>query len=145
MPIFSLPSIGGWLAVVSLALAPSCADAMDLNRASQSELQSLQGVGAKTAALIVQERARGGPYESLENLAERVRGVGHKKAAALAKAGLRVGRTDSPQAPGRAAVSPGVIIVPAPSDTLSAAPLSMHPVSEHPAPVTRPRRPMTTP
>ena len=139
MPIFSLPSIGGWLALAGLALTPAYADAMDLNRASQSELQSLRGVGAKTAALIVQERSRGGPYESLENLSERVRGVGQKKAASLAKSGLRVAPGQGVSGSGRSSLAPGLIIVPATPARPDASGSTPSAVDG------RPRRPMHTP
>ncbi len=55
---------------------------VDVNRASASELEMLPGVGPATAAAIVTERDRNGPFASFEDL-ERVPGIGPAKLAAL--------------------------------------------------------------
>ncbi|MGB3288048.1 MAG: helix-hairpin-helix domain-containing protein [Burkholderiaceae bacterium] len=65
--------------------------AIDVNAATQEQLRELRGIGPKTAQVIVEERARGGRYESLDDLADRVKGIGPKKAAALQASGLTVG------------------------------------------------------
>jgi len=72
-----------------LAVAPS-AFAVDLNTATPAQLQTIRGIGPKTAQIIVDERNRGGRYQSLEDLSDRVKGIGPKKAAALQAAGLTV-------------------------------------------------------
>lgn len=64
--------------------------AVELNTANLTELQSLKGVGPKTAALIVEERQRGGPFEDLKDLGERVKGLGPKKLLTLTESGLTV-------------------------------------------------------
>lgn len=51
---------------------------VDINSASEEELDSLPGVGAKTAALIVQYRQTHGRFERKEDLLE-IRGIGAKK------------------------------------------------------------------
>jgi len=81
-----------FLAGCSIALAcwPEGADAMDVNRATASQLQSIKGIGPRTAANIVAERARGGAFESLGELAERVQGIGAKSVIRLRAAGLLV-------------------------------------------------------
>lgn len=96
--------------LLSAALLASPAHALDANQASANELQTLNGIGPKTAALIVKERARGGPYESLDNLAERVKGIGAKKAHKLESAGLRAGRVMAPSG----AKSSGPTVMPGP-------------------------------
>jgi competence protein ComEA len=55
---------------------------IDVNRASTAELEMLPGVGPATAAAIVTERDRNGPFVSFEDL-ERVSGIGPAKLAAL--------------------------------------------------------------
>jgi len=65
--------------------------AVNLNEASIATLQNLPGIGPKTAALIVEERERGGAFTSLDDLSARVRGIGPKKKQALQEAGLFVG------------------------------------------------------
>lgn len=56
---------------------------VDLNRASVAELRVLPRIGPKLAQRIVAERARGGPFHSLEQLAPRVRGIGKRTVARL--------------------------------------------------------------
>lgn len=55
---------------------------VDVNRASVRELEVLPGVGPATAAAIVAERERNGPFSSFEDL-ERVPGIGPSKLAGL--------------------------------------------------------------
>ena len=62
--------------------ASSTAGPVDLNRASAEELEQLPGVGPATAAAIVDDRGRNGPFATVEDL-ERVPGVGPAKLAAL--------------------------------------------------------------
>ena len=73
------------------------AHAIDVNTASQTQLQAVKGVGPRTAQIIVQERARAGHFESLEDLSDRVRGIGVKKLQAMQAGGLRVGSAGSSQ------------------------------------------------
>lgn len=74
-----------------MSLTAASAAAMDVNTATVEQLQSLRGVGPKTAAIIIHERQRGGNFQSLEDLSDRVRGIGAKKARALQEAGLSIG------------------------------------------------------
>jgi len=78
------------LAAAGIGLA-GAAHALDANRASAQELERIRGIGPRTAEIIVQERERGGPFESMDDLAERVRGMGEKRIQALRAAGLEVG------------------------------------------------------
>lgn len=84
------------LSLCTLVLLPRQAVGMDLNQATSNQLQSLPGIGPKTAAMIVQERERGGAFTSLEDLSDRVRGIGPKRLEALQEAGLQV--RDAPSA-----------------------------------------------
>ena len=67
------------------------AHAVDINQATAAQLEGVRGIGPRTAEIIVRERDRGGSFESLDDLTERVRGIGQKKAQALQAAGLTVG------------------------------------------------------
>jgi competence protein ComEA len=67
------------------------AEALDVNSATITQLQALRGLGPKTARIIVLERERGGNFESLSDLADRVRGIGERKKQALQAAGLTAG------------------------------------------------------
>lgn len=46
-----------------------------LNTGTQHDLTNIKGVGKKTAGDIIASREANGPFESLENAAERVGGV----------------------------------------------------------------------
>src|SRR3546814_11217515 len=65
--------------------------AIDVNAATPEQLREIRGIGPKMAQVIIEERARGGRYESLDDLSDRVKGIGPKKAAAMQASGLTVG------------------------------------------------------
>ena len=50
---------------------------VNINTASVKELDTLPGIGAKTAALIVEYRQKNGPFKKIEELMN-VRGMGEK-------------------------------------------------------------------
>jgi len=50
---------------------------ININTASATDLEALPGVGAKTAARIVEYRQKNGPFKKVEELMN-VRGVGEK-------------------------------------------------------------------
>ncbi|MBC18990.1 MAG: hypothetical protein CMJ74_01865 [Planctomycetaceae bacterium] len=56
---------------------------IDINHADWPEMMQMPGVGKTTAQLIVKTREAGGPYTSLEDLANRVHGVGPRMTAAM--------------------------------------------------------------
>lgn len=64
--------------------------AVDVNAADVSQLEGIKGIGPKTARTIIEERARGGRYESFDDLSDRVKGIGPAKVASLRSAGLTV-------------------------------------------------------
>ena len=55
---------------------------VDLNTATAADLETLPGVGPATAAAIVDDRTRNGPFASVDDL-DRVPGIGPAKLAAL--------------------------------------------------------------
>lgn len=55
---------------------------LDVNAATAEQLESLPGVGPATAAAIVEDRERNGPFASVDDL-DRVSGIGPAKLAAL--------------------------------------------------------------
>lgn len=75
----TLPSVpsGGDVGPSDQGSAP-----IDVNRASVSELETLPGVGPATAASIVAERDRSGPFLTVDDL-ERVSGIGPAKVDAM--------------------------------------------------------------
>ncbi len=50
---------------------------VNLNTASAADLEALPGIGAKTAARIVEYRQKNGPFKKIEELMN-VRGIGEK-------------------------------------------------------------------
>lgn len=59
------------------AAKPATTTVVNLNTASASDLEALPGIGAKTAARIVEYRQKNGPFKKVEELMN-VRGVGEK-------------------------------------------------------------------
>lgn len=101
-----------WGARLVLAACGLCssfaAGAVDANAATVAELMAVRGIGPKTALLIVRERERGGAFESLADLAERVRGIGPKRVRVMQAGGLEavVGTAVAPGAGGTTAGTP---------------------------------------
>lgn len=69
----------------ALALA-----AVDANKATEAELDSVKGIGPGTSKLILEERKKG-EFKSWDDLITRVKGVGETRARNLSEAGLTVG------------------------------------------------------
>ena len=59
------------------AAKPASTAVVNLNTASAIDLEALPGIGAKTAARIVEYRQKNGPFKKVEELMN-VRGVGEK-------------------------------------------------------------------
>ncbi len=63
-------TIRALFAAAIMATTPSLAQAtVDINTATQAELEALPGIGAKTATDIIRERDENGPFASAEDLA----------------------------------------------------------------------------
>ena len=56
---------------------PASTAVVNLNTASATDLEGLPGIGAKTAARILEYRQKNGPFKKIEELMN-VRGVGEK-------------------------------------------------------------------
>jgi len=91
--------------IVALAafFAATAFAAVDANRASQAELESVKGIGPAISGAIVNERKKG-EFKDWNDLVVRVKGIGETNAAKLSEAGLTVqGRTFTGAAPTAAA------------------------------------------
>lgn len=66
--------------------------AVDVNKATDAELDSVKGIGPVTTKLIASERKKG-EFKNWEDFISRVKGVGDKRAADFSAAGLTVGGT----------------------------------------------------
>ncbi|NMM06138.1 helix-hairpin-helix domain-containing protein [Polaromonas sp.] len=71
--------------------------AVDVNKASEAELDGLKGIGPVTTKLIVSERKKG-EFKNWEDFVTRVKGVGDKNAAKFSAEGLTVGGASYPGA-----------------------------------------------
>ena len=71
------PHAAAQTAARTSAKASPAAGVVNLNTASASDLEALPGIGAKTAARIVEYRQKNGPFKKIEELMN-VRGVGEK-------------------------------------------------------------------
>jgi competence protein ComEA len=76
-------------AVAALFLAASAYAAVDVNRASQSELEAVKGVGPALSTLIVSERKKR-EFSDWSDLIARVKGVGERSATKFSANGLTV-------------------------------------------------------
>ncbi len=79
-------------ALVGLLLSLNIAfAATDANTASKEDLDKVKGIGPAIAQKIVDERQKNGPFKSLDDLAQRVKGVGDTSVKKMAAEGLTVG------------------------------------------------------
>lgn len=75
-------------AVLTLCGAAARA-AIDINQASEADLDGLRGLGPATTRLILNERAKA-PFRNWQDLLARVKGLGPNSAAKLSAEGLTV-------------------------------------------------------
>ncbi|MEK9812240.1 MAG: helix-hairpin-helix domain-containing protein [Bordetella sp.] len=70
---------------------------VDLNTASQSQLESIRGIGLSMFKRILDERKRNGPFTSPQDFALRVAGAGSKKLKSFQDAGLVIAAKPLPE------------------------------------------------
>lgn len=63
--------------------------AVDINKATVADLDSIKGIGPATSAKMLDER-KASPFKDWADLIERVPGIGDKRAAKLSSQGLTV-------------------------------------------------------
>ncbi|MFY7966789.1 MAG: ComEA family DNA-binding protein [Polynucleobacter sp.] len=63
---------------------------VNVNTASQSELESIRGLGPSKAKAIITEREKGGAFYDSYDLHSRVRGIGEKSVSKLMENGLKI-------------------------------------------------------
>ncbi len=64
--------------------------AVDINKATEAELDGIKGIGPTTTKMILAERKKS-EFKSWDDLISRVKGVGEKSAAKFSASGLTVG------------------------------------------------------
>jgi competence protein ComEA len=75
--------------VVMLYAAVAMAASVDVNKATDAQLDAVKGIGPATSKAIVAERKKG-DFKDWADFISRVKGIGDKKAEALSKEGLTV-------------------------------------------------------
>ena len=73
----SLPTMAQSAGAARSIAKPAVTSVININTASATALEALPGIGAKTAARIVEYRQRNGPFKKVEELMN-IRGVGEK-------------------------------------------------------------------
>jgi competence protein ComEA len=95
-----------WLAAINMAFA-----AIDINSASEAELDKLPGVGPAKAKAIIEDRQKNGPFKSADDL-KRVKGIGDKTFDKL-KSEITVGGSSAGKAAAKPAAAPAAAAGPA--------------------------------
>ncbi|MPM88484.1 hypothetical protein SDC9_135588 [bioreactor metagenome] len=79
-----------WLIGLAAALSTTLAlAAVDINKATEAELDGIKGIGPATTRLIMEER-KSAPFADWNDVTRRVKGIGAKRAAKLSGEGLTV-------------------------------------------------------
>ena len=76
-------------AVATILLAGMAWAQVDLNKATEIELDGLNGVGPALTREVIAERKRA-PFRDWSDVMQRVKGIGPKKAYSLSEQGVRV-------------------------------------------------------
>ena len=78
-----------FLAIVLMLCATLAMAAVDVNKATDAQLDGVKGVGPVTSKLILSERKKG-EFKDWQDFIERVKGIGDARAAKLSAEGLTV-------------------------------------------------------
>ena len=79
-----------FLAVSCLGSYFAFASPVNVNTATQSELESIKGIGPAKAKTIIAERLDGGHFQDANDLQKRVRGIGMKSVEKMVDNGLTI-------------------------------------------------------
>jgi competence protein ComEA len=81
-----------FLAILVMCFAAAAMAAVDVNKASEAQLDGVKGIGPVTSKLIMSERKKG-EFKSWQDFIDRVKGIGDDRAAKLSSEGLTVNGT----------------------------------------------------
>jgi len=71
-------------------LSIAAAEPVNVNTATQSELESIKGIGPAKAKTIIAERLDGGHFQDANDLQKRVRGIGMRSVEKMVDNGLTI-------------------------------------------------------
>ena len=74
---------------LGMLVAATALAAVDINKATQAELEAIKGIGPSLSAKILSERQKG-PFKDWNDLTSRVKGVGDAAASRLSQNGLTI-------------------------------------------------------
>jgi competence protein ComEA len=78
-----------FVAALAALLAATAFAAVDVNKATQAELEAISGIGPSISASIISERKKG-EFKDWNDLVTRIKGVGDRSAAKFSQGGLTV-------------------------------------------------------
>lgn len=81
--------------LLTLLCAAAAHAGVDVNTATEAELDGIKGIGPRTTALIMEERNRS-PFKNWQDLMARVKGIKPASASRLSSNGLTVGDAPFP-------------------------------------------------
>lgn len=93
------------LAVAAMLYAAACFAAVDVNKATAAELDSIKGIGPAMSTKILDERKKGN-FKDWNDFVLRIKGVGEKNAAKFSTEGLTVDGSAFKGAPAAPATTP---------------------------------------
>ena len=76
--------------ILSASPISAYASPINVNTATQSELESIKGIGPAKAKTIIAERLDGGHFQDANDLQKRVRGIGMKSVEKMVDNGLTI-------------------------------------------------------
>jgi competence protein ComEA len=86
--------------LVTLLCCAAAHAGVDVNTATEAELDGVKGIGPRTTAIILAERAHG-PFKNWQDLIARVKGIKPASASRLSANGLTVDETPFVPPPGK--------------------------------------------
>jgi competence protein ComEA len=91
---------------------------VDVNKADQTALDGVKGIGPAKSKAIIEERTKNGSFKDWADFESRVKGIGDKNSVKLSEAGLTVNGQSKPGAAAKPA-----------ADKVSAKPVKADPAS----------------
>ena len=94
-----------FLFILALFYAAVCFAGMDVNKATEAELDSINGIGPALSGKILDQRKKGN-FTDWNDFISRVKGMGQKNAARFSNQGLTVDGATFKSAPAAPAAKP---------------------------------------